>query len=131
AEGEDQIASVVLTVFVGVEDELASDAVGGGAEDADVGDAVAVPVADHRLVAGLAEGERLAGVEGAVAVEVEVPGAVAEVADVGVAAAGPVAGHADHTGRAEVQKGLVGGGVEAHGAVGVERPRTVAGTIGA
>ena len=77
-------ASIDL-VAVGVEDELAGDAVGGGAEDAEfVSTAgVAVPVADDGLVAGLTEVERLAGIEHAVAVQVEVPDAVIEVADVG------------------------------------------------
>ena len=55
AEGEGLVAGVHDVVAVGVEDELAGDAVGGGAEDADVGHAVAVPVADDGLVAGLAE----------------------------------------------------------------------------
>ena len=57
------------------------------------------------------------------------PDAVAEVADVGDAAAGPVAGHADDARRAEVEEDLIGGTVEAQRAVGVQRPRAVAGPI--
>ena len=59
------------------------------------------------------------------------PGTVAEVADVGVAAAGPVAGDADDARRAEAKEDLIGGAVEARRAVGVERPRAVAGPVGA
>ena len=66
----------------------------GGAEDADVVLAVAVPIADDRQVPLLAEFELLIGSgPSPVAVAVQVPDAVAEDADVVDAVAVPVAGY--------------------------------------
>src|SRR5262249_38238175 len=104
AEGEDLIAAVHRVVVGDVQNELAGTAaVGVGTEDGELVGAggVAVPNADQGLIARLAELERLAGVEDAVVVEVEVPGAVVEVADVRGTAAGPVAGHAGDARQAE------------------------------
>src|SRR5262249_16127713 len=103
-----------------------------GAEDAELGDAVAGPVADDGLVSRLAEVERLVGAGGrSGAGQVEVPNAVAEVADLTASSAQPVAGDSSDARRAEVQEGLARGGVERAAAVRVQRPGAVTGTIGA
>ena len=74
-------------------------------EDADVGLAVAVPVAGDRLVALLAQLDpQVALVPNAVAVEVEEPQAVDEHADLRRAAAVPVAGDGRGAGHAEVDR---------------------------
>ncbi len=68
----------------------------GGAIDADVGLAVAVPVAGHRPIALVAQlGPQVAGVPHAVAVEIDEPEAVLEDADFELAVAVEVAGNGD------------------------------------
>ena len=75
------------------------------AEDADVGLAVAVPIAGDGLIALLAQLDpQVALVPNAVAVEVEEPQAVDEHADLGRAAAVPIAGDGHRAGHAEVER---------------------------
>ena len=92
-ESKSNIARPQVVVFIGVEDEFTV-AVGQRAEDAEVCLAVAVPVPDDRLVASLAEGERVTGQKNAAIVEIELPNTVQKVTDFTGAAAGPVASDA-------------------------------------
>ena len=79
----------------------------GAAEDADVGLAVAVPVAGDRQVALVAElGPQVAFVPLAVAVEIDEPLAVVEDADVGDAVAVEVAGDRNAVSHAEADEPL-------------------------
>ena len=93
----------------------------GLAENADVVLAVAVPVADDRLVAVVAElGPQIAFVPDAVAVDVDEPLAVTEDANVGDAVAVEVARHGGSTLHAE-QQPAGGVGVAPRGPAG-QRP---------